>query len=279
MNITKKIFASIRIIRPINVVITFLVVVVAVLITQEYETELSTLVLASVSAALVAASGNIINDIYDVEIDKISHPNRVLVLGLLSKQEAMIEYIFLTLVSASIAASLSGTLLIIVIITSVLLFTYALYFKKVSLTGNIVVAFIAGLVFIYGGFVAGNPQGAVIPAVFAFLINLIREIVKDIQDTEGDSAQNVKTFPIKYGIDSTKKLIAFITILLIAFTFYPFIMQLYKIEYFIVVMVFVNPILVLCLKFIFEKNNLLNKVSNLLKLNMILGLISIYIGN
>ncbi|MFZ2324380.1 MAG: geranylgeranylglycerol-phosphate geranylgeranyltransferase [Ignavibacteriaceae bacterium] len=279
MVITKKIFASIRIIRPINVIITFLVVVVAVLITQEYETELSTLVLASVSAALVAASGNIINDIYDVEIDKISHPNRVLVLGLLSKQEAMIEYIFLTLVSASIAASLSGTLLIIVIITSVLLFTYALYFKKVPLTGNIIVAFITGLAFIYGGFAAGNPKAAVIPAVFAFLINLIREIVKDIQDTEGDSAQNVKTFPIKYGIDSTKKLIAFITILLITFTFYPFIMQLYKIEYFIVVMVFVNPIFVLCLKFIFEKNNLLNKVSNLLKLNMILGLISIYIGN
>lgn len=279
MDITKKIFASIKIIRPINVIITFLVVVVAVLIIPEYETELSTLILASVSAALVAASGNIINDIYDVEIDKISHPNRVLVLGLLSKQEAMIEYIFLTSVSVSIASYLSVTLLIMVIITSALLFTYALYFKKVPLTGNIVIAFITGLAFIYGGFAAGNPKAAIIPAVFAFLINLIREIVKDIQDIEGDSAQNVKTFPIKYGIDSTKKLIAFITIVLIAFTFYPFIMQLYKIEYFIVVMVFVNPILVLCLKFIFEKNNLLNKVSNLLKLNMILGLISIYIGN
>ena len=53
--------------------------------------------------------------------------------------------------------------------------------------GNITVAFLTGLVFIFGGVVVENPSAAIVPAVFAFLINLIREIVKDIEDVEGDN--------------------------------------------------------------------------------------------
>ena len=77
MNFSKKIFAFIKITRPINVAITFFVVVVAILISKNTELEFSKIVLASLAAALVAAAGNIVNDIYDVEIDKISHPNRI----------------------------------------------------------------------------------------------------------------------------------------------------------------------------------------------------------
>ena len=280
MNLSKKIFAYIKITRPLNVLITFLVVVVAILISQNERTDLCTILLASIAASLVAAAGNIVNDIYDIESDKISHPNRVLVLGKLNKTEVKLEYLILNFISAIISINLSQTLFAIVFISALLLFIYSAYLKKIPLIGNIVIALLTGLAFIYGGFTSGNPVAAIVPAVFAFLINLIREIVKDIQDIEGDTKAGVITFPIKFGFKKSKILILIITISLILYTLYPFITELYKIEYFVVVMVFVNPLLILSLKFLFDskKENNLSVVSNMLKLNMVLGLIAIYLG-
>ena len=201
-------------------------------------------------------------------------------MGIITKKEALFEYQFLNLIAVFISAYLSIMLLIIVFVSIVLLFFYSYLFKQKPLIGNIIIAFLAGMAFIYGGYVSGNPLSAIIPALFAFLINLIREIVKDIQDIEGDSKLNYRTFPILYGIFKSKQLIVITTILLVAFTFYPFIFRLYKIEYFIMIMVFVNPLLILCLKFLYDPKwiNNLSYISNFYKLNMILGLAAIYLG-
>jgi 4-hydroxybenzoate polyprenyltransferase len=276
MNFLKKIFAYIKIARPINIIITFLVVVVAILISQKEQTELTKIILVSLAAALTAAAGNIINDIYDVESDKISHPDRVLVLGDLTKNEAWYEYLFFNFSSLLIAAYLSPILLIIIIITIGLLFIYSSRLERLPLIGNFVIALITASAFIYGGIAVDNVQAAVIPAIFAFLINLIREIVKDIQDIEGDSKLNFKTFPIRFGINISKQLILSITITLILFTIYPFITNYYKIEYFILVMIIVNPILIYSLKLLYDKSDKsISTVSRLLKFDMIMGLLAI----
>ncbi|MFZ1281633.1 MAG: geranylgeranylglycerol-phosphate geranylgeranyltransferase [Ignavibacteriaceae bacterium] len=279
MNLSKKIIAFINITRPINVVITFIVVVVSILISQKNDIEFYKIIFSSIAAALVAAAGNIINDIYDVETDKISHPERVLVLESLSKKEAIYFYNFLNILAIIIASRLSDILLLIVFISIIILYIYSYYLKKVPLLGNVIVASLTGLTFIYGGFVTDNPVAAIIPSVFAFLINLIREIVKDIQDIEGDSKISYKTFPIKYGVQKSKILILFIVASLIFCTLYPFITKLYKIEYFLVVMIFVNPILLLSVKLLYDKTKNQTKIiSNLLKLDMIFGLLAIYLG-
>jgi 4-hydroxybenzoate polyprenyltransferase len=280
MNITTIIFSYIKIARPINVLITFFVVVVAILITQKEQTDFSTILLASIAASLVAAAGNIVNDIYDIETDKISHPKRPLVLSEISKKEVWYLYIVLNFISFFIAASLKPILLVIVITSMILLFIYSAYLKTLPLVGNMTIALLTALAFIYGGYVTNNPATAIVPAGFAFLINMIREIVKDIQDVEGDKKAGVSTFPIKYGFQKSKFLIVISTIILILYTLYPFIAQLYKIEYFVVVMVFVNPLLVLTLKILYDSKNEnnLSVVSNMLKLNMVLGLIAIYLG-
>ena len=121
---------------------------------------------------------------------------------------------------------------------------------------------------------------AIIPAAFAFLINLIREIVKDMQDVEGDAKVGVKTFPIQFGFKSARMFILILTLLLILFTYFPFFTKIYKIDFFIIVMVVVNPILVYCLKILFENQSAKNlkKISNLLKLDMVFGLLAIYLG-
>ena len=280
MNLSKKILAFIKITRPLNVVITFLVVVVAILISEKEKTDLIVLVLAPLAAALTAAAGNIVNDIYDIETDRISHPNRILVLESLSIKEAWIEYWTLNSLSVFLAIYLSPILLIIVLLTIFLLYVYSAFLKRLPLIGNVIIALVTGLAFIYGGLAVANPKAAIIPAVFALLINLIREIVKDIQDIEGDLKLNFKTFPIRLGIDASKHIIVLITITLILFTIYPFIQQIYKIEYFILVMVIVNPVLIVCIKILLDKRRQTNlkMISRLLKLNMVIGLIAIYLG-
>lgn len=280
MNLSSKILSYIEITRPLNVVITFIVVVVAILISQTEPTEFHILLFASIAAAFVTAAGNIINDIFDIDTDRISHQDRILVLGKISKKEAWTELILLNSISIIISVWLSVKLMVIVLCTIILLYIYSSTLKKLPLIGNITIAFLTGLAFIYGGFAASNPMAAIIPAGFAFLVNLIREVVKDIQDIEGDLKINYNTLPIKVGVDKSKQLIFLVTSVLIIFTLYPFLSQNYKIEYFLIVMIIVNPLLILCLKFLLDDKmeNKLSVISNVLKLNMVLGLIAIYLG-
>ena len=213
-------------------------------------------------------------------IDKINKPQRVLPSGLLSLNEAFIFYIVLTILSILVSSFINFNAFIIVSIASTVLFLYSYRLKKISLVGNITVAFLTGLVFIFGGVVVENPSAAIIPSLFAFFINLIRELVKDMQDVEGDKGAGIITFPIKFGFLRTKYLMLIPSVILIIMTTIPFIYEIYKIEYFVVVMVIVNPLLIFTIKKLFDDDSLKNliKISNLLKLNMIFGLIAIFLG-
>jgi geranylgeranylglycerol-phosphate geranylgeranyltransferase len=278
--LSEKLTAIIKLIRPINFLITFISVILAAIICLPGQTIELDVYIAALSASLVMASGNIINDIYDIGIDRVNKPSRPLPSGKISVKKAYIFYFGFIAVSVFISSLLNEKAIAIVLVSILLLFFYSKYLKRIPLVGNITVAFLTGLVFIFGGVVVENPVAAIVPAVFAFLINLIREIVKDMEDVEGDSKAAVVTFPTKFGFQKSKIIILVITITLILYTIYPFITQLYKIEYFVIVMVIVNPILVYCLKILFEGESVksLKRISNLLKLNMVFGLIAIYLG-
>ena len=276
----EKLTTTIKLIRPVNFVITFVSVIVAALICQPHKTPGLNIFLAAFAASLVLASGNVINDINDAEIDKINKPFRPLPSGNLTIQQAYGLYVSSVFLSILISVFLNEIALAIVLFSILSLFVYSKFLKQIPLIGNITVAFLTGLVFIFGGVVVENPTAAIVPAVFAFLINLIREIVKDMEDVEGDSKADLVTFPIKFGSKKSTILILFIAISLILFTLYPFLSKLYRIEYFVTVMVIVNPILVYCMKILFEDSSheSLKKISNLLKLSMVCGLIAIYLG-
>ena len=276
----EKLTAVFKIIRPENFLITFISVIVAVIICLPQNYSELNILIAAVAAALTAAAGNIINDIYDIDTDKINQPQRPIPLEIISTKEAFILYTLFTIISILLSMWLNLFALSIILFSHLLLFLYSKYLKQIPLVGNITVAFLTGLVFIFGGVVVGNPSAAILPAIFAFLINLIREIVKDVQDIEGDRQAGLFTFPIKFGILKSKFIISFFTFILLIFTLYPFIVQFYKIEFFVIVMVFVNPVLIYVIKKIYEKDYVgnLKKISILLKLSMISGLIAIYLG-
>jgi geranylgeranylglycerol-phosphate geranylgeranyltransferase len=276
----EKLTAIVKIVRPLNFIITFISVIVAAIISSPDKFPGLNVFLAALAASLVMASGNVINDIYDIGIDKINKPLRPLPSGIITIKEAYALYFIFIVTSIFISALVNEKAVVIVLISILLLFFYSKYLKRIPLVGNITVSFLTGLVFIFGGVAVGNPSAAIVPAIFAFLINLIREIVKDMEDIEGDTKAEVITFPVKFGFHNSNILILIISISLILYTLYPFITQLYKIEYFVVAMVIVNPILVYCLKLLFEDHSKKNlkKISNLLKLSMVFGLIAIYLG-
>jgi geranylgeranylglycerol-phosphate geranylgeranyltransferase len=148
------------------------------------------------------------------------------------------------------------------------------------LFGNIVVALMTALTFIFGGVVVGNLTSAIIPATFAFIVNLIREIIKDIEDIEGDSKNSVFTFPAKFGVSAAIKIVVALTSILFLLTFIPFVLNYYNIEYFVIVMMLVNLISVYFLKSLLKdqsKKNL-GRLSALLKVAMVCGLLALYLG-
>lgn len=269
-----------KLIRPLNCLITFLTVIVASFIASENSLTFSTVLLGAIVASLIAAAGNVINDYFDIETDRIAHPDRPLVTGKIEKHKALRFYILISFTTVLISYFISMLILGIVLFSSLLLFLYSLTLKRIILLGNVTIAFLTALVFLYGGVLVGNIYAAVIPSVFAFLINLIREIVKDFQDIRGDISTGVITFPAKYGIDKTKTIIIILSIILIILTLHPFIFNYYRIEYFIVIMIIVNPVLVYFIKSIYQNHSPdnLNNLSGMLKLNMLFGLIAIYLG-
>lgn len=272
--------AYIKITRPINIIFTFIVVLVSIFICSKEFAFTTIVFIASLTAALVAAGGNIINDYFDAEIDEINKPNRPIPSGSISKKNAVIYYLSLTIIALAISSFISTNAFAVVIITSLTLFFYSKYLKAIPLLGNIAVAFCTALAFLFGGIIAENIEVSIIPAIFAFLINLIREVLKDVEDIDGDRKLGLNTFPIKYGIDKTKILLATISIFLILSTFYPYFTMLYKIEYFIIALFSVNLPIAYFIKEI-SSNNILSKLSHfsgLLKLVMLFGLVAIYFG-
>lgn len=277
----KKILAIIKIVRPLNILITFLVVIVAAFICSNEKTLTEKILLAAISASFIAASGNIVNDIFDYNIDLINRSNRPLPAKEMTINFAIFLYLFFTCLGLIFAQQVSWESFFIAVFVSLILLLYSFLLKQIPLLGNIAVSVCTALAFIYGGVAVNSWEASIIPAIFAFLINLIREIIKDIEDIEGDEKNNVITFPSKFGIQKTKNVLTFIIIILIGFTFYPFIKEIYSIEYFIIILLTVDLLLVYFIREI--KSNMfiykISTISKLLKLSMIFGLIAIFFGN
>ncbi len=178
----------------------------------------------------IVICANVINDLFDNEIDKINKPNSPIASGKIRKESALkIYYSFLLLgllTAIYIAYSIGKIYLVsIYFIMQGLMYLYSHRLKKQGLIGNTVVALSIAFVSIVMIFAEpqliendalGNSLAIILGfSGFVFLINLSRELVKDLEDVEGDQSQNLTTFPIKYGKLSAKRLIIFLLILLV----------------------------------------------------------------
>lgn len=275
-----KLIAIIKIIRPINLLITFLSVIISAVISASFDSLSLIVILTALSVTFSFAAGNVINDVIDFEIDKINRPERVLPLGLMSLKSAKGLYFITVGISLLLSALVAVEILVIMIFLNLLLLLYSTNLKRIILLSNFVVAFATAFPLVLGGIVVENFFGGLIPAGFAFFTNFIREIIKDSEDIKGDSIIGVKTFPQKFGLDFSIALIISLIILLIVIDMLPFFYRIYSAEYFVLITILVNPLFVYVIKILYNNKELatLRRASNLIKINMMLGLLAILIG-
>ena len=249
------------------------------------------------STIFIAASGYIINDIYDIKADTINKPENVYVGNKISLKKSNNLYFILNIIGLVLGLYLSYhienfSFFIIYIIISFLLYRYAIYLKKKFLIGNIIVSFLVFLSIIIvaifdlvpatNGY-NQNSQSIIFLLIvkiasFAFILTLLREIVKDIEDIEGDKKIKANTIPIALGIDKTKNIIFLITILAILGVVYfgSSYYETNKLIFYYLLFLVVFPLLYFMVKVKSAKTKIkYKKLSNLLKLIMLIGMLTV----
>ncbi|UYW02191.1 geranylgeranylglycerol-phosphate geranylgeranyltransferase [Flavobacterium agricola] len=247
----------------------------------------------------IAAGGYIINDIEDQQTDAINKPYKKYVGTSISENIAFYLYVSFTIVGVALGyylANLIGknSFVGFFIITSMLLYLYATWLKGIPVIGNLLVAFLLALSVLIIGFFdilpatySGNYQqqrylfSVIIDfAVFAFIINFIREVLKDIEDVNGDYNAGIKTLPVILGISRTAKILAFVTGLAILILLYYVLLNFSAVP-----LVLAYALLFLLAPFIYffiklnqaKKTSDFSTLSRVLKLIMLFGILALVV--
>jgi 4-hydroxybenzoate polyprenyltransferase len=165
-------------------------------------------------AVFSAAAGYIINDYFDIKIDSINKPKKVIIGRFITRRWALFWHYLFVFIALFLSIFISIKLFFIVAFIQFLLWIYALKLKRVPFVGNFVVALLtASVIAILAFYFQYISERILVFIAFAFTSNIIREIVKDIEDIKGDKKENCKTLPIVLGINQTKWIMAFFIVL------------------------------------------------------------------
>lgn len=173
------------------------------------------------SSVLIAAAGYIINDYFDLNIDRINKPKKLIIQKIISRRYAIAWHFFLSLTGIAIGFYLDLTTHVTLLgfsnlVCALLLFIYSVSLKKRLLSGNVLISLLtawtvlvvtwceARFFFSYGLNTSRIARLTLLYAGFAFIISLIREAIKDIEDIEGDMKYGCRTMPIVWGINASK---------------------------------------------------------------------------
>ena len=250
-----------------------------------------------IATLFIAAAGNIINDIYDIETDLVNHPNKIIVGKHISVKNAFNLFIIFNIIGVCVGFYLANNInksgfATLFVIISALLFMYSIYLKHLLLIGNVLISIliilsvvIVGLFDLIPNLTPSNKdiyigiiQILLVYSAFAFILNLIREIVKDIEDINGDYKVGMKTLPIVIGREPTT-IIAFILSLLPIFgMIYIIVSNMYRYPLVMayLLMFITAPMIYISIKlYTAEREKDYHLISQLLKLIMLFGVLSL----
>ncbi len=233
------------------------------------------LFLLSCSTILIAAAGYIINDYYDVKIDFINKPERVVIGRSIARRYAILFHVALSFLGILIGAYLSLRVGALNILSVFLLWLYSNNLKRLPLIGNVAVAFLTGLsIYMVEVYYRTGNSLVLIYASFAFFMTLIREIIKDMEDLKGDNTFGCKTLPIIWGIRKTKVVIY---IILTVFSITVLVLNYFYVGlsiYYFLLCLFI-PLLILLLRLIrADRMKDFAWLSTFSKVIMLLGILS-----
>lgn len=194
----------IEILRPGNALMSAISIILVALIDKTISIPV---VLAMLAVFFETAAGNVINDYFDYKIDLINKPDRPIPFGRISLKNGRNYGYFLFFMGTVCGFFISYLTnnwipFAIVLFADVVLYLYAYKLKSTPLLGNLTVGFMTGFGFVFGGFSINNPtiiMTSIFLGFFALVMTTAREIIKDIEDIEGDKADGARTLPILIG--------------------------------------------------------------------------------
>lgn len=253
-------------------------------------------ILLVISCICIAAAGYIVNDIHDVIIDSVNKPEKQIVGKLISEKTAFNYFVIFNVVGVGVGFYLANYIgrpnfAGLFIGVSAILYLYATYLKSIVVVKNIIIGILAALTLIIVGLFDLMPMiddynqetlktifSIILDyALFAFALTLIREIVKDIEDTDGDKNGNINTLPVLIGRKRTGKIafvLGIITTAAVVYYVYTYLYQ-YQLAILYFLLLVIAPLLYFCIKiFNVEKKSECAKLSSILKIVMFLGMLS-----
>jgi geranylgeranylglycerol-phosphate geranylgeranyltransferase len=193
-----KLSAIPQLMRLENCAMASLAVAIGFIVAGGMEVSLGVL-LAAVSAFLITGAGNTINDYYDRETDKKNAPKRPIPSKAISANAAFYLAILLFVIGIIMSYFINEACLALASINSIILFLYGKSLKSSVLVGNVAVSYLTASTFVYGALVLNNPVTTMFLALLAFLANVGREIIGDVEDMKGDKKSGLRTFALVHG--------------------------------------------------------------------------------
>lgn len=262
--------------RPLTSFMASLAVFASAFIAAGFEINqyLIPLTLGMIVAFLFTSSGNAINDYFDRDIDRINHPERPIPSGKIKPFNAFLLSIIIFAMIVSLSWFINLLCFLIVILEIIFVFCYEKFLKKKGFVGNIMISVQTGFAFVFGGAIVNKIEITTILALLAFFAILGREIVKDIEDKEGDFDR--MTLPKKIGVKNSSILSSVLIILAIVMSPLP----LYPLGiftlYYLPLIVIADLILISAIPNIVKNPRLSRKI---LKYGMILAMIAFIVGS
>ena len=242
------------------------------------------------ASMLIAAGGYAINDYFDIKTDRINKGSDLIVSNLIKRTHVLRFHIFSGIIASLLCLFVGWQLKLyfwslLGPISIALLYLYSLYFKRTFLWGNVLISsLIAFLVFILAyleirvNSISDNFLNLIIVfGGFAFTTNLIREIIKDVEDRKGDRITGCKTLPIVLGVNKTKKILVGLillsqaAILLATFYFKP---AMYAFLYSFLFLIGPLAWCIYLIKFA-QTNKTFHSASSWMKFSMLIGMVTI----
>ena len=207
--------------RPFNCLMAGFAAIIGLLMAGGRDAQPAVLIFLAVF--LVTGAGNAVNDYYDREIDAVNRPDRpVPSLRVTPKQALMWSYALFA-AGCILAGLLNWFCFVIAVANSALLYLYARNLKTTLLMGNICVAYLTGSTFLFGGAVHGyaGMTAVLIPFWLSSLATMSREIMKDVEDMEGDSRAGARTLPIVAGEKLSGVVAAIFVLIAVVLSYQP----------------------------------------------------------
>lgn len=275
----------IEILRPGNALMGAISIILVALIDKTFTIPI---ILAMIAVFFETAAGNVINDYFDYNIDLINKPERPIPSGRISLKTGR-NYGYLLFIAGTICGFLISYItsnwipFAIVLIADVILYLYAYKLKTTPLIGNLTVGFMTGFGFVFAGFSINNPDiiiTSIYLGFFAFVMTTAREIVKDIEDIEGDKADGARTLPILIGEKKPAILAAILIVLDSALCPILYFNHIFGILYLPVIAIAVILFLYCAISILkSQEKSTASKVSKYLKIGMLIAFVAFVFGS